>query len=137
MSRWNISEDESAGVEMLDMTVLDVRDADEALRGYAASKGSNVIKPLGLSGDYQVEPWVMDSACDYWLDDLTVTLTPEMTAWDVLRAVASKWRTHEVMNTFVFASLSLCERPGYLSVVLFSDVSELQDEQLDAMPFHD
>lgn len=120
------------------VTLAELRDADDALRAYVASQSPNVTKPLGLVGPYGTDTTVMDCDCDYWLfdDKLRIALTPDMNGWDVMRALATAWKPWAVMDGFIFSGFRVIEgSPEWLSVCLWADVDVLEDEQLDAMPF--
>lgn len=125
--------DDFLDVENIVMTLVELRDADDAWRAYAASKSPRVVKPLGLGGRYKIAASVSDSGSDYFLAYFNITLTPNMTAWDVLRELAIRWSAYGVMDDFIFSHLSV--KPDWLHAILWADVSELQDEQLNAMPF--
>lgn len=118
----------------VEVTLVELRDtADDALRAYAASIVPELVIPLDLAGVYKVEPWVLDDDVDYWLADVNITLTPDMTAWNVMRVLAKAWGEYPVMNGFRFSHFGV--REWGLPVILWPDVDRLEDDQLDAMPF--
>jgi hypothetical protein len=80
----------------------------------------------------------MDSEFDYYLAPLPLTLTPKMSAFDVINKAALHWAEFPIMNEFVVSTISFSEAmTGCLSITLWADVETLDADAVDQMPFDD
>ena len=100
-----------------DLTLAELRGADDALRAYVVSRHRRIGEPLGHTGTYAICAMVCDEARDYFLAPLTLKLTPDMSAWDVMRWAAWRWAGHPAMDDLCFPFLQRV-RDGQFDVVL-------------------
>ena len=50
---------------------------------------------------------LMDPELEYYLPAYTLTVTPQMAAWDIVQGAARHWAAFPIMDNFTFEGLSL------------------------------
>jgi hypothetical protein len=118
------------------LTLQQLRTGDIASYLDAVDQDPRIATKLGLSGAQAIAVTLLDLECDYFLESITVDTSPEMSAWDIMRAVADHFAAYSVMDTFVLAVMHFDELPWRLDIALYAEPNQvLTEEELDQMPW--